>query len=150
MTEKPTYEHQGIRFRPADEADLPLIANWIKDDETHVGKLEAEHFTEQQKLVDCYAIEDGRGEVMFLRLDRAVRCTIQFGPHHTDEEKDRIRETMQIGFQMMEVLLAQSGTREIIFDSQSTALRAFCTRTLGFRPKADTLAKIVPRIAPPA
>ena len=150
MTEKQTIEFQGIRFRPATEADLPLIADWIKDDEVHAGKIEPEHFIEQQKLVDCYAIEDSNGTVMFLRLDRAVRCTIQFGPHCTAEERERTRDTMQAGFQMLEVLLAQSGTREVIFDSQSTALRAFCTRTLGFRPKADTLAKQVPRIAPPA
>ena len=146
MSATQTFEFNGYKIRPAVAEDLPRIAQWISADPDHRGKIPARHFTDQAKLVDSYVIEDKEGEVFYFRLDRAVRCTIQFG--HGDRK--RTAKALEVGMGMMEVLLGISGTREFIFDSQSPLLRAFCKRQLKFTEKPNTLSKTLPILAHPA
>jgi|SRR5208337_4539313 len=68
-----------MNIRKANEADTPMLEQWLAKDEAHqaIG-LKIEDFTAPN--TELYIVEDGIGPVMAVRIHMALRAGIQFNP----------------------------------------------------------------------
>ena len=114
----------SIKLRQVTEEDRPLIESFIKLDPYHEGG-SADFFYENPDMT--VAAEDENGVVMFIRLERAIRGHIQFGP-----DRDRIRESLPEILGMLITHVKSGGYVEAIFESVSASLIKFLEK-FGFR-----------------
>lgn len=127
------------RWTPAGEDQRARVAEWIEADPDHRGRVAPEFFISGQPDSECLVLEDERGPILFLRMERALRIHIQFAPAVTAEDKQRTREAMLEGFPWLQQMARNSGFREILFQSTVAPLIRFCEKRFGFRRSPNEL-----------
>lgn len=141
MSELATFD--GLTLRDADQIrDLEQVSNWIEKDDAHraifnPGFFLSGHLAEDPRGT-CYALEDGKGVLMYIRLSRAARVHIQFGP---DTPKLRVLRGLLHGMAFLETQLAQAGCEEWIFDTTSPSLKNIAKHALGFTESTHELVR---------
>jgi hypothetical protein len=147
-----SFKFFGYELREATPADLALATAWTEADPEHTG-IKGEFWIQNEPvkngdMAERYVLIDPRGEVFFIRLEKAIRIYIQFSPDKSAEAIERNRGALQQGFRWLTAMLAVKSIGEVIFDSKVPALRAFCGRRLGFKQKKDSLTKRIPLYTP--
>jgi hypothetical protein len=145
-------------LRSVEEArDKALLSDWIDKDQYHRIVMEPEFFLGFRKqdgrwVVDprpsCYAIEDEKGTVMFVRLSRAARVHIQFMPMQGILPRTRTASALVNGMRFLEVGLARAGAEEWIFATEHPALAALSRMRLGFTASPHEWTKAIPYLEP--
>ena len=131
-------EYTILRAGPGDKL---LIKQWIAADPTHAGVFEPSFFFEEEPGVGCYLVRDQTGPLFFLRTANTVRVNIQFGPSHTEQERNRNRVALQKGLDWMAAVCASRGASEIVFDSKNKLLRVLAIHGMGFEARMDDLVR---------
>jgi hypothetical protein len=132
----------SFTLRSVDPAsDQPLLEAWIDEDQYHRVTMSPQFFL-GERLADgiwvpdprpgCYAIEDEKGIVMFVRLSRAARVHIQFMPMTGMLPRTRTAAALLHGMRFLQVGLARAGAEEWIFSTENPALQALAKMRLGF------------------
>lgn len=137
----PTFRFDQFTLRPAGESDLELARTWTSEDPHHAGRIAPEFWLQQGKGEEAWVLEDGEGPVFFFHMQQTVKALIQFGPSRTREQRERTQVALMGGVAWLGALLGQVGKHEVVFDSQSPALKLFCEKRLGFNPTPDMLTK---------
>lgn len=78
---------------------------------------------------ETLVFEDASGPILFVNLARALRAFVQFAP----DEKERTRAALPQAFAFVKGEARKTLFRELIFESVSRPLIAFCKRYLGFK-----------------
>lgn len=148
-----SFKFFGYELREATSEDLALATEWTEADPEHKDSIKGDFWIQAEPvkngdMAERYVLVDPSGAVFFLRLEKAVRIYIQFGPDRSAKGYERNREALQIGFRWLTTMLAVKSIGEVIFDSKVDALRAFCGRRLGFKQKKDSLTKRIPVYTP--
>ena len=139
----------GLTLRHADElTDVEILDGWIKADEVHRGIFSPLYFIQgpmgEDDRASCYAIEDEKGVVFYIRLSRATRVRMQFPPDGDHAQKGRIIRGLFKGMAFLENHLAHAGSEEWIFDTQSPNLKNLAERMLGFTESTHELVRGIP------
>jgi hypothetical protein len=137
------------RLRPATERDHDLLAVWVEGDPDHRDRVKPEFFHTDRDGMECFALEDEFGYVvLYIKMTRAIRLDIQFGPDETIAQRERTADAMREGFQWLRAGAEGAGIHEILFRSTNTPLVSFAERRLGFSRTSDQLSHgISPRPA---
>lgn len=144
---KPTVQFGEYTLRGVDEDDRRRIEDWIVQDQDHREQFTANDFIEDTRLGEdephalCYVLADRIGDVFFLRLSRAARVRIQFGPNLNKSERYRSARAMLHGMAFLEGMLQHLGVEEWIFDTANPELAAFATARLGFTASTNELKR---------
>ena len=77
----------------------------------------------------CKVYEDGQGPVLFVRGSSVLRLDIQFV---SNEDGRRNIKVMQEGLPPLAQKARENGYTEIVFNTTSPLLKAFCTKRFGF------------------
>jgi hypothetical protein len=126
-----------ITVRSLTAEDLPLLAQSLSNDSTHVGTT-PEFFTQVGSLCNVY--EDETGTVMFARASKALRLDLQYV-----DNADVQRNTKAVleGFDGLAAKAKANGFSEIVFTTQNPALRAFCVEHFGFADCDGEMRKFI-------
>jgi hypothetical protein len=124
------------------QVDHALLEAWIDEDQYHRITMSPEFFLGQRPVgggvwvpdprPGCYAIEDEKGVVMFVRLSRAARVHIQFMPITGVLPRTRSAAALLNGMRFLQVGLARAGAEEWIFATENHSLAALAKMRLGF------------------
>lgn len=135
-------------LRPVSDRDRDLLAIWIEQDPDHRDRVKPEFFLDSKDGMECFAVEDAAGVVVFyIKMTRALRLDIQFGPDETREQRERNVDAMREGFNWLRLGAAGSGIHEILFNSTNIPLVNFAERRLAFRKAPDELSHKVTQLA---
>jgi hypothetical protein len=116
-------------IRPVEDSDREMIAGWIAREPSHEESTPEFYLAPNTKSV---VYEDDLGPVFVVRYSSALRVDIDFA----DVEKERIRQALKQEFPAVAEQAKSQGFGEIIFNSVSKPLIAFC-RFMGFRAVPD-------------
>ena len=141
---QPLVQFGDYSLRSVQEGDRPQLDDWIAKDEEHRGKFAADDFIDAGSHILCYALADSQGEVLYIRLSRAARVRIQFGPESSKKERHRAAAGLLHGMAFLEAMLRQIGVEEWIFDTSNPELAAFATTRLGFTASTNELRRPIP------
>lgn len=134
-------------LRPATERDRDLLAVWIEGDPDHRDKVTPKFFSEDKEGIECFAVEDEQGVVVFyIKMTRTLRLDVQFGPDETLAERERNAEALREGFKWLRTGAAGSGIHEILFSSTNDPLVGFAQRRLAFHKAPDELSYAVTQV----
>jgi hypothetical protein len=149
----------GLELRAVGEEDRERLEKWIAADEHHAGIRDADFFmglrksfsgeTEADPRATCTALEDEKGTVFFIRLSRATRVNIQFGPGKTVHQRKRVVEALVKGMAFLEVALERAGAEEWIFETEDAGLAEMAGKHLGFRESPNELVRLIEPLEPP-
>jgi hypothetical protein len=128
----------SMNLRKITDADRPQIADSIACDPWHDGRGSADFFFEPH--TDAFVISDSEGDVLNVRLSRALRVNIVF---NDPDARERNKETMTHLANLLRTMAGESGFREVVYTSENRALRAF-GQTLGFNPTPDMVMTVDP------
>jgi len=148
---KTVAEFAGMKFREVGEEDREQIERWINADPMHRFNLTPEHFLGElpdgarDPRPTCYALEDEKGAVFYVRISRAARVTIQFAPDNTRGARVRNANALTEGMALLESILERAGVEEWIFNTRHAPLRELALSRLGF---VDSAHELVRAIAP--
>lgn len=140
----------GLTLRYADElADVQNLEDWIKADDAHRDIFSPFYFVHgpmgEDDRASCYALEDEKGVVFYIRLSRVTRVRMQFPPEGGREQKARILRGLFHGMAFLENHLAHAGCDEWIFDTESPKLKSLAQRLLGFTESTHELVRGIPK-----
>lgn len=117
-----------MNIRPATEADVPMIQEWIGHDPEHQG-IAPEFFCESiPGKAEAMIFEDSIGPIFNVKLERVLRVHIQFDAGETL----RTAKVLSQGFQWLLERAQNCGYSEVIFDSVSEPLIRFCEKRFHF------------------
>lgn len=116
----------NLKLRAVRESDRPLIAKWMAADEYHKLTPPDLFFDENTETM---VFEDENGPILFVNLSRALRAFVQFAPG----QEERTRVALPEAFAFVKGEARKTFFRELIFESVSMPLIAFCKKRLGFR-----------------
>jgi len=119
-----------LKFRPTNEQDRALIAEWIEADPDHKGRCNADFWLSHDKA-EQFAVEDEQGTVFFVRSEDLLRLHIQFSP-------DRKRTAKAID-EFTPMIAEQAGReryKQLIFESVFKPLIRFLKKR-GFHSSPD-------------
>jgi len=142
-------EFDGFKLRSVDTlADLERLCEWIEADDAHRGIFPPQFFMSHKLGGDsrpsCYALEDEKGVVFYIRLSRAARVRIQFAPEAAEhEQRRRVMRGLFHGMAFLESALSQAGCEEWIFDTVSPELKHLAIKGLGFTESAHELVRAI-------
>lgn len=141
-------EFDGLTLRTVDTlADVQTLSSWIQADETHRGIFAPRYFMSgklgEDSRPSCYALEDEKGVIFYIRLSRAARVRMQFGPSGDHAERKRITRGLVKGMAFLETGLARAGCEEWIFDTESPGLKAMAEHVLGFTESTHELVRAI-------
>lgn len=132
-------EFDGLALRATEAADKPLLDEWINADPTHAGKFEPEYFMGSE---GCFALEDHRGVVFFIRLAKAARVRIQFNTEAGGQtQRARVAKALARGMALLEIGLSRSGVEEWVFDTENPDLKKYAVEGLGFKEQSNDLVR---------
>lgn len=140
-----------------EEQDYPLLEAWINEDPHHRISMNPEFFLGQRLAAGnwvpdprpgCYAIEDERGVVMFIRLSRAARVHIQFMPMTGMLPRTRTAAALLNGMRFLQVGLARAGAEEWIFSTEDPTLASLARMRLGFTASPHEWVKGIDYLVP--
>jgi hypothetical protein len=126
-----------ITDRLMEDADLPLLELSLSQDEHHKTTT-PEFFQTPGTITKVY--EDSHGPVLFARASVALRLDIQYV---SNEDVERNKAVMLDGFPKLVAKAKENGYSEIIFNSQSRALRLFVRRYFKFEESAGEMRLIL-------
>lgn len=115
-----------VTDRLMEDTDLLLLGLSLSKDEHHVGT-EPEFFTEPGTLTKVY--ESDGVPVLFVRGAPILRLDIQFV---SNEDGRKNIKTMLEGLPPLAQKARENGFKEIVFNTSSPLLKAFCIKRLGF------------------
>lgn len=139
----------AYRLRSAiKDQDHERLARFIEADADHRGRVKPEYFYNREPGIESYAIEDASGNVVYFRITRCLRIDVQFGPSETPAQRAAIRDTLMDGFAWLIGQASRSGIRQIIFDSVSRPLIAFCKRRFRFEASPNEFVCPIPAPKP--
>lgn len=124
-----------ITDRFLKESDLTLLEFSLAKDEHHQGT-PPEFFVQPGTLTKVY--EDEKGPVLFVRGAKALRLDIQYVDNNDTE---RNKAAMLAGFDSLADKAKANGFTEVIFNTNSRALKIFCKRHFGFTESDGELRK---------
>lgn len=146
-------EFDGLKLRAVSEADYQPLEDWIAADPAHASLFVPDFFlgrrVDQNGEIapdprpSCYAIEDEKGTVFYVRLSRAARVHIQFGPAGEKKEARRNALAMARGMAFLEVALGRAGVEEWIFSTFNPNLKNLAEKALGFRLSPDEMVRSI-------
>lgn len=159
----------GYTLRQLVEEDYEQLEKWIASDSAHSGELDAEFFMGQtidnkgelapDPRATVFALEDGKGTVLYIRLSQACRVHIQFPPeprsedHATSREihrhRRRVATALVKGMAFLEVGLERQGVSEWIFETESPRLLAMAQSRMGFASSPQEAVRFIPRLDHP-
>ncbi len=116
-------------IRPVTDSDREMIAGWIAREPAHKESTPDFYFQDNTKSV---IYEDNSGPIFIVRYSSALRIDMDFA----DVEKERIRQALKNEFPSVATEAKNQGFREVVFNSLSKTLVAFC-RLMDFRSVAD-------------
>jgi hypothetical protein len=123
-----------LRNRLIEENDFTVLCDSLSQDEYHRGT-EPDFFYEFG--TQCLVYEDDHGPICFVKGTPIVfnecliiRLDIQYV---NNSDAKRNLKAMVIGFPELERLARENGVAGFFFESNSPALRQFCTKRLGFQ-----------------
>lgn len=122
-------------IRPLTTEDKPLIEQWIAGEPQHADNT-FEFYSDPKARTVIY--EQEAGPVFAVRYSSALRVDIEFNPEASRED---IRATFQEGFPDVVRQAREQGFSELIFESESPKLIAFC-ETLGYE-KSPSYRKVL-------
>lgn len=125
-----------MNIRKLTPEDRPQIDAWIDADKFHAGKGDSSFFFEP--FSEAFAVEDDAGDVMYVRIARALRVNAVFSG-----DPERNKEAMTNLAVWLAKMAADSGFREVTWTSENPALRAF-GKTLGYTPTPDMVMPVEP------
>lgn len=117
------------------QTDYNLLEVSLSKDEHHTTT-RPEFFTEPGTVTKVY--EDQQGPIMFVRGTPALRLDIQYVDN---DDFERNKAAMIEGFPAFVERARVNGWKELIFNTQSRALRIFCKRQFGFKESQGELRK---------
>lgn len=120
-----------------EDADLPLLELSLSRDEHHKGT-EPEFFKQYGTITKVY--EDENGPILFVRGAKALRLDIQYVDN---DDSERNKKAMIEGFPALIAKAKAHGFSEVIFNTNSRALRVFCKRNFGFAESDGELRKYI-------
>lgn len=117
-----------MRIRPLTEADRPIVEAWIAGEPTHQNNT-FEFYTE----TGCRSVivEDDDGVVLVTKFTPCLRMDTEFSSN-----TKRVARAITYGLDEMEKQALSQGFKEIVYESDSPALIAFCERR-GYRKSSD-------------
>lgn len=153
--EKVLARFDGYRLREVSfDRDALELSRWISEDEYHqhltpaffLGLIEGENgYLRPDPRPNCYAMEDARGTVFFIRIDRAARVNIQFDPASPSvSARARVARALMKGMALIEVGLQRSHVSEWVFDTRSMSLKTMARARLGFAESPHDLVRMIP------
>lgn len=116
-----------VTDRLYEESDYDLLDLSLSQDKYHTTT-QPEFFTEPGTM--CKVYEDNHGPVLFVKGSPVLRLDIQFVSN--DDGRRNIR-VMQEGLPPLAQKARENGFKEIVFNTTSPLLKAFCTKRLGFQ-----------------
>lgn len=126
-----------ITDRLLREDDLALLEFSLDKDEHHKGT-PPEFFVQPGTITKVY--EDEHGPVLFVRGAKALRLDIQYVDN---DDTERNKAAMLAGFDGLVEKARENGFTEVIFNTNSRALRIFCKRNFGFVESDGELRKYI-------
>jgi hypothetical protein len=110
-----------IKFRDTNESDIPQLIEWSSKDSCPFHRDVDPKFWLPEEHAKCFAIEDEKGVVYYLRLENVMRCHIQFPP---DDVRDKGRTALALkqAFVVVAAGAKKLGYKEFIFTSVSEGL----------------------------
>lgn len=112
-------------IRPLTTEDKPLIEQWIAGEPAHADNTFEFYASPKARTV----IYEQASPVFAVRYSSALRVDIEFNPEASRED---IRASFQEGFPDVVRQAREQGFSEIVFESTSPKLIAFC-KTLGYK-----------------
>jgi hypothetical protein len=135
-------------LRRAGAQDLDLLAVWIAADPDHRNTVQPEFFATQGDGLECFAVEDESDTVVFyIKMTRALRLDIQFGPEETLAQREQNADALRSGFEWLHAGASGAGIHQILFNSTNPPLVNFATRRLGFDRSPEELLRVVTPLA---
>ena len=140
-------EFDGYKLRAPGPQDRARLEEWIAADPVHAGLMTPEFFMGRNEdgsadeRPTCLVMEDGQGEVFYIRISRAARVNIQFGEAADEEARTRTREALLKGMAYLEATLAKAGVEEWVFETESPGLKALARRRMGFTEGRNLLVR---------
>lgn len=116
-----------VTDRLYEDEDYHLLELSLSKDEHHTGTT-PEFFTEPGTMTKVY--EDVHGPVLFVRGSPVLRLDIQFV---SNDDGRRNIKTMLEGLPPLAQKARENGFRELVFNTSSPLLKAFCMKRLGFQ-----------------
>jgi hypothetical protein len=128
-----------MQLRKLTLDDCPRIDQEIAKDPWHAGKGTSEFFFEPS--TEAFVLSDDAGEVLNVRLARALRVNIVFSDPNA---RDRNKETMKQLAGWLREMAKSAGYREVTYTSENPLLRRF-GRTVGFSEVPDMVMTVEPK-----
>jgi hypothetical protein len=116
-----------LKYRPTSELDKALLEDWVLADDDHRDTTHP-HFFLPQDRTNCFAVEDDKGPVFFVRAESVLRLHIQFAPK---SEWRRLAKTIDLFAEQIKND-AKYSYKQIIFESTSPGLVKFLSKR-GYR-----------------
>lgn len=130
--------------RATQEQDHDIIAKLIAADPDHNGRVKPEFFYAREPGIETFCMEDASGHPLYFRITRVLRVDIQFGPTESAEQRATTREALMDGFAWLIAQARKAGMRQVIFDSVSRPLIAFCRRRFRFEASPNEFVVGIP------
>lgn len=127
----------NIIARPISEDDRPWLELSLSDDKFHKDT-DVDFFYEHGTVCNVY--EDEAGPVLAVRGSKVLRLDIQFLANNNNRRNAHI---MLHGFPQLAKQAKENGFKEIIFNSTSPELIAFCEKYLGFEKSGNELRRLL-------
>lgn len=100
-----------LTFTPTDLDARDQIAEWIEKDPDHAGRVDAGFFLPSPNT-ECFAVEDSKGPVFYVRAENVLRLHIQFCP-----ERRRTVVAVDEFTKWIQNNARSRGYKQVIFDS---------------------------------
>lgn len=123
----------AYRLRSSTKDDHDTIAQLIASDPDHKDRVKPEFFYAREPGIECFRLEDAGGRPIYFRITRVLRVDVQFGPPNTPDQRAATRDALLDGFAWLIGQARRAGIRQVMFDSVSRPLIAFCRRRFGFQ-----------------
>lgn len=121
-------------LRDLSPADRPNVEGWISAEPTHESNTWDWY---NQKGTKSVVVEDEVGAILVAKFTPCLRMDTDFSA----SSPERIKQAITDGLREMEAQAKAQGFREIIFESSSPGLVAFC-KTLGYE-KSPSYRKVL-------
>jgi hypothetical protein len=129
-----------MNLRKLTEEDRPAIDEAIKNDQFHSGRGDSSFFFEP--CTESFVISDDTGDVLNVRLARALRVNIVFADPDAHERNKTAMADLALFLQKS---AAESGHKEVVFTSANPRLRKFGT-TVGFEEQPTLVMAVEPSV----
>jgi hypothetical protein len=122
------------KIRPINENDKLLIEKSIAVDPDHSGKSNVDFWLPQDRT-NCFAVEDEKGVLFYIRAENVLRLHMQAVPANDKEERARLAKGID-DFAAHIKEAAKKTYRQIIFESVYAPLIRFLHQR-GYRASKD-------------